>query len=172
MKKIFLIVMLLAASIFTANAQSSHWGLRTGLNFSSFGGDAVSSDARVGFHAGAYYQYMATSSFALQPEFGFSLEGDSDRSFTNMNLALVGKLFITNKFPVEFGPQLGFILSDDNFNSKAINVSLPLGASYQVGRKVSVGMRYVAGLSKVNDFGGENFKITNNTLQLSAQIRF
>lgn len=152
-----------------AHAQSPGYGLKAGLNLSSFGGDANNSDTRIGLNVGAYYNKALTGDFAVQPEASISLEGDDDISFTNLNLAGMGK-FNFEELMLEFGPQLGFILGDDDTDANAINLSVGFGAGYDFSSSMTIGIRYNAGLSNVYDFG--NADIKNNTLSFNVFYAF
>ena len=145
-------------------AQSPGYGVRAGINLSSFGGDASGSDTRIGLNVGGYYNKVLTGDFAVQPEAGLSLEGDDDVSFTNLNLGLMGK-FNFEELMLEFGPQFGFILGDDDTDAKALNFTVGIGAGYAFSDRMTAGIRYNAGLSSVYDAG--NFNITNNTVSFN-----
>ena len=172
-KSIFITFTLLLVGTFTVNAQTPGWGLRAGLNFSSFGADFNNSETRIGLHAGAFYQKTIISSFAIQPEATLSLEGDDDISFTNLNIGFMGKYYIERRFFVEFGPQFGFILGDDEAEAKTLNFSLGIGAGYQVLNNLGLGIRYHPGISDVFEDPpcGDN-KVTNNNLQICAFLSF
>ena len=172
-KSIFITFTFLLVGAFTVNAQTPGWGLRAGLNFATFGADANNSDTRIGLHVGAFYQKAIISSFVIQPEATFSLEGDDDVSFTNLNIGLMGKYYIERRFFVEFGPQFGFILSDDEVDSKTLNFSLGIGAGYQVLNNLGLGIRYHPGISDViDDNFDNNSKVSNNNLQICAFFSF
>ncbi len=146
-----------------ANAQSPGYGIRGGINLSSFGGDAGDSDTRIGLNFGGYYNKALTGDFAVQPEAGLSLEGDDDFSFTNLNLGLMGK-FNFEELMLEFGPQFGFILGDDDADAKALNFTVGFGAGYNFTDRMTAGIRYNAGLSDVSDLPGD---VTNSTLSFN-----
>ena len=151
-----------------SNAQSPGYGLRAGINLSSFGGDAGDSDTRIGLNVGGYYNKALTGDFAVQPEAGLSLEGDDDVSFTNLNLGVMGK-FNFEELMLEFGPQFGFILGDDDANAKAINATVGFGAGYAFSSQMTLGIRYNAGLSDVIDIPAD---ITNSTLSFNIFYGF
>jgi opacity protein-like surface antigen len=135
------------------------------LNLSSFGGDAEDSDTRIGFNGGVYYNQVLTGDFAVQPEATLSLEGDDDVSFTNLNLGVMGKLNF-EELAIEFGPQLGFILGDDDANAKAMNFTLGVGAAYEFSRNFAAGARYNIGISNVVD--QDNVDVTNSTVSFNV----
>lgn len=147
-----------------AYSQTEGFGLKAGLNLSSFGGDANDSDTRIGLNFGGFYNQVLTGDFAVQPEASISLEGDDDVSFTNLNLGVMGKLNF-EELAIEFGPQLGLILGDDDVNAEAVNLSIGFGAAYEFNSTIAAGLRYNAGLSNVID--QELVDITNNTLSIN-----
>lgn len=152
---------------YTSSAQSPGYGLRAGINLSSFGGDAGNSDTRIGLNIGAYLNKSLQGNFAYQPEASISLEGDDDISFTNLNLGVMGKYNMSD-LVFEAGPQLGFILGDDDANAESLNLTLGLGAGYIISEKLVGGIRYNAGLSDV--FGIPNANVTNNTFSFNVFI--
>ncbi|MEO9871048.1 outer membrane beta-barrel protein [Ekhidna sp.] len=161
-------IFLLAAFVLigtSLSAQQAGYGIRAGLNLSSFGGDAGDSDTRIGLNVGGYYNKVLTGDFAVQPEAGLSLEGDDNVSFTNLNLGVMGKLNF-EELMLEFGPQLGLILGDDDTDANAVNLTVGIGAGYAFSSTMTAGLRYNAGLSNVYDFG--NADVKNNTLSFNV----
>ncbi len=165
MKKHFKLLLTAGLILFISAcyAQSPGYGIRAGINLSSFGGDAGDSDTRIGLNVGGYYNKVLTGDFAVQPEAGLSLEGDDDISFTNLNLGVMGK-FNFEELMLEFGPQFGVILGDDDSDAKALNVTVGFGAGYDFSSRMTAGIRYNAGLSNVSD---QADNITNSTLSFN-----
>ncbi|GAB4229861.1 MAG: porin family protein [Ekhidna sp.] len=165
-KKAGLAVILTMVSLM-ALGQAPGYGLKGGINLSSFGADAVGSDTRIGLNVGGYMNMALGDGFAYQPEASISLEGDDDVSFTNLNLGVLGK-YNLNELSFEFGPQLGLILGDDDSSAEAVNVTLGIGAGYKISEGIVGGIRYNAGLSDV--FELVNADITNNTFSLNVFV--
>ena len=76
---------------------------------------------------------------------------------------------------VEAGPQFGLKVSDKisgvNTDVKNLDVGLAAGIGYHSSAGLGVGVRYIAGLSKVGDIdfgGGVNPDYKNSTVQISV----
>lgn len=164
----YIVLLLFCCTVtFSGLAQSPGYGFKAGINLSSFGGDAGNSDTRIGLNVGGYYNKNLDGPFAIQPEAFVSLEGDDDVSFTNLNVAAMGK-YNMEDLVFEFGPQLGFILGDDDADAEALNLSLGFGVGYIISEKLLGGIRYNAGLSDV--FDARNATVTNSTFSFNVFI--
>ena len=167
MKKIVILAFLFATTT-TTFAQKVVFGVKAGANVSNFTGgnfDAVDKKALVGFHGGAYLNF-SFAGFAVQPELMVSTQGakiDSvsgsyDWKVTYVTLPVMAQYRSPGGFFLEAGPQVGFKISDnienktiENF-AKDLDLSAAIGAGIQTKKGLGVGIRYLAGLSKVGDF--------------------
>jgi len=133
MKKILLSVITLIAFNTVSIAQEVDFGLKAGVNFAKFGGDANASNSITGFHAGALAQFKLTETFSIQPEILFSQQGSKNQyaemyiendsevtaryertqavNYINVPIALVYNL--TGRLSIVAGPQAGFVISAD-----------------------------------------------------------
>ena len=169
MKKFLLTtLMLLVVGIFGAQAQRTGFGVKGGMNFSKF--NAAGSDMRVSIHLGGLYRYMRSSSFAIQPEFALSLEGDANNRYTNLNLVGMAQYYFTSRFNMEGGPQLGIIIGNENTTTSTFNFSLGLGLGYSITNHWRFGGRYNIGLTDVS--GTTDANIENSVFKLSGYFMF
>lgn len=182
MKKL-LIVAVLLASVQSSFAQSFSIGPKAGLNISNYTGGDIESDALVGYHLGGVINYGFGKVFSIQPEVLFSTQGAkvdnqgarSDFRISYVTVPVMLKFKTNGGFYVEFGPQAGFRTStdipDQTINNFAKNLDLAAagGIGYQSPIGLGVGVRYVAGLSKVGDFTGQNISpdFKNSVIQAS-----
>ncbi|MDR0832911.1 MAG: PorT family protein [Candidatus Symbiothrix sp.] len=74
MKKVVL-VMLIALSAVTMNAQGIKFGVTAGLNFSNWSGDVKDAKMKTGFQAGVVADFALTESFSIAPELLFAQRG-------------------------------------------------------------------------------------------------
>ncbi|WP_159476814.1 porin family protein [Dyadobacter sp. 3J3] len=183
MKKITLAILFAAMSTFSF-AQSFSIGPKAGVNISNYSGGNINSDAKVGYHFGGLLNFGFGSIFSIQPEVLFSTQGakvesaGSKKDFkTNyLNIPVMLKFRIANGFYIEGGPQAGFKLSesipDQTINNFAKNLDLSVGAGlgYQSDAGLGIGLRYMAGLSKVGDFSSTEIKpdFKNSVVQVSV----
>lgn len=165
MKKILLSVFALCAFAAVSNAQISG-GLKAGLNFANQNYDAdglsISPDARTAFHFGAFANLSLSDNLGLQPELLYSAQGSEfDGSESNVNyltLPVLVRYNINDMFSAHVGPQLGFLLSAEDedgndFSDSVTGTDLGLAFGAQVDLPVGFvgGVRYILGLSDIND---------------------
>lgn len=165
----FIALYLLAIS---AQAQKAHLGLKGGVNVSSLHFDNNARiNSKVGLHAGILAHIHASTTWAIQPELLYSLEGAEQTLIGNnikakdnlhyLNVPVLLQYMFHNGFRLEGGPQIGFLLSaktktgnvtvtnTSNYQSTAF--SIPLGVGYLTSSGVGLDARYVFGLSNIND---------------------
>lgn len=183
MKKLAITIMFAAISSF-AMAQSFSFGPKAGLNISNYTGGNIESDARVGYHLGGLLNFGIGNHFSIQPEVLFSTIGAKvDRSgnkddfkISYVTVPVMLKLKTTGGFYVELGPQVGFRTSTNIPNQTIENFANNLdlaaagGIGYQSNIGLGIGVRYIAGLSKVGNFNpgnGINPDFKNSVIQAS-----
>ncbi|MCP2029471.1 opacity protein-like surface antigen [Flavobacterium sp. HSC-32F16] len=166
MKKIILAAIAVMAFSF-AKAQETRFGVKGGLNLTTFvGGNVDDTNSLVGFHVGGFAEIKIIDKLAIQPELLFSTQGtkvdggpfgDWDIKTNYLNIPVLAKYYIVEKFSVEAGPQLGVLLSaksegdDVKDNFKTVDLGFNLGAGYHFTENVSVNLRYTIGLSPLSD---------------------
>lgn len=186
MKKIMILVSVLASSACMAQVQ---FGLKAGANVSNFTGgdfDAVEKKALVGFHGGAYLNF-SLAGFSIQPEALISTQGakiedvsgSHDWKLTYVNVPVMVQYRFPIGFFLEAGPQVGFKISEDiedqtveNF-AKDLDLSAAAGLGFKGKGGFGLGARYSVGLSKVGDFDASanvdpDFK--NGVIQVSLYV--
>ena len=206
MKKLFLLTFILTA--FTINAQDVTFGAKAGLNFASMtGDDAEGLDGRTSFHLGVTAEIAVSDVFSIQPELLYSGQGftdsyreldfegsgvDIDFDLTGrvnyLNLPIMAKYYASDSFSLEFGPQIGFLLSaetevegsgggvsasetnDLKDALKSTDFALNLGAGYKLDSGLNFGLRYSIGMTDVPDGDSDGFK--HSVLQLSVGYNF
>tara|TARA_B110000967_G_C18650508_1_gene443095 strand:- start:54 stop:665 length:612 start_codon:yes stop_codon:yes gene_type:complete len=203
MKKVLFTAVVVLLGLGNVSAQEVKFGAKVGLNSSNFTGDLEDSDAKIGFNLGAFAEISLSDKFIFQPELLFSTQGTSLEDSTDseaykqtikanyLNIPLLIKYGITDKFALEFGPQLGFLLSakakvEETFDGetisieqdikdsfKSIDFGLNFGASFDVAENIMIGARYNLGLSDITDGeDSEDFKVQNAVFSFSVGYRF
>ncbi|MDP5100044.1 MAG: PorT family protein [Nonlabens sp.] len=111
------IAVLFAAS--TAIAQDNSYGIIAGYNVSkinNLGGDGFSEN-RPGFHVGVIAEFPMNEKWSWETSLAYSEEGeafqignqDVDIKYTNINLPVQAKYYVTKGLSIHGGPQVGFI---------------------------------------------------------------
>lgn len=192
MKKIILSAIAVMAFGFT-NAQSTRFGVKGGLNLSTVvGGDVEDTKSLVGFHVGGFAEIKVVEKFFIQPELLYSAQGtkfdgpfgeDFDTKLNYLNIPVLAKYYIVEKFSVEAGPQLGILLSakadgeDIKDYTRSVDFGFNIGAGYNFTDNLSIGLRYTIGLSPISDKDIDNEddyydSAKNSNLALSLAYKF
>jgi opacity protein-like surface antigen len=202
MKKVLLIVVVTLLGLGNANAQEVKLGAKLGLNLSSLRSD-MDFDSKIGFNLGVFAEINLSDKLIFQPELLYSTQGASfEQSFdsnsfkvTNsvdyLNIPLILKYGVTDKLFLEFGPQLGFLLSgeskyEETFGGEttsetedikeftnSIDFGLNFGVSFDIAENIMIAARYNLGLSNIIDEeDSDDEKLQNSVFSLSLGYRF
>lgn len=207
-----------AIAVFTfgsANAQDMSFGAKAGLNVASVSGDDTDGQkSLLGAHFGVFAEFKVSDKFSFQPELLYSMQGAKAESaetetfggqtysyskeiklkLSYLNIPLMAKYYVTEKFSLETGPQIGFLLKAENESestvttpggsvsnsettdgkdfTKGVDFGLNFGLGYNFTENVSAGVRYNLGLSDINDIEGYTGKNQNSVFQVSLGYKF
>ena len=166
MKKFLLTILILLIENAIV-AQDSRLGIRAGLNFATVIDD---DDAKLkgGIHIGGFLDFVFNEYFSLQPELLYSTQGAvynqrspwrTTLSLSYINVPVLLKIKLVENFRIEFGPQIGFLVSaslnsfgkSDNIKNdcQTIDVTALAGFSYLFDEKIIVEIRYGYGLQQI-----------------------
>lgn len=156
------------------------FGVKAGLSGSTFLGSGFANiSPQIGFYAGGIVEIPAFfENFYLQPELLFALQG-ADIGVSNLNLfyvhlPLMAKYHIIDEVAVEFGPQIGFLLSDNwddpvtQLETNTINFGINIGAGYRMDENFYFQLRFTPGFTKIID----NTNLKNGVVQIGAAYFF
>ncbi|MEO1050706.1 MAG: porin family protein [Bacteroidota bacterium] len=169
MKKLMLIALFSAFIVFESNAQAGfRVGVKGGLNFADFNTD-LNTSSRTGYHAGAFAT-IKIAKIAIQPELIFSSQGSQleignlDATFNYVNIPVMLKFYLIAGLNLQAGPQFGFLTSarqdldlgngvreDVSEFYKSSDVSIGLGAGWDLPFGLTVDARYNLGVSEISD---------------------
>lgn len=206
MKKLFVAVMaLLSFGISFAQQESKSgsdikYGAKGGLNLANIvGDDAGDANNYVGFNAGFFVEIPVTDKLIFQPEILYSAQGsksegivdgynvDATLKFNYINLPLMFKYQVANKFSLEAGPYIGFLTSaklkfdveglgsdtvDMKDDVKSTDFGIGVGMNYEFSDVIFANARYQGGLTEIGDseVGGNSVK--NSVFQIGLGFRF
>jgi hypothetical protein len=196
MKKIALIFSIMLISTLSWSQAQFSIGLKGGPNFASINtkeGPGENYKSRTGFHVGAFALIKLTK-IGIQPEILFSQQGsklstsgkDFETNFTYFNVPIILKLYTIAGINLQLGPQFGFVTKaerdyfDAQSNSvktediksklKGSDMSVAIGAGWDLPFGLTIDGRYNLGLSDINDSSGESVK--NQVWQFSVGYKF
>ena len=131
MKKIILASLILFST--GTFAQEINFGVKAGINISNLRGDYPDvideNKSKIGFHIGGFAEYEINDKFTLQPELLFSTQGNTygfkdyygggtyydgaeyNLKLNYLNLPIIIKYKVIEKLSIDFGPQIGYVLS-------------------------------------------------------------
>lgn len=175
MKKILLAAAVILGCYTSVNAQS--YGIKAGANFASFRGDASDRfNVLVGFHVGALAEIEIFDHLSVQPEFLFSSQGaktkQNDYKLNYLTLPVVAKIYLTDSFNIQGGPQFGLLISESDpvtpLESNTYDFGIVGGLEFFIADGLFVQARYNAGLSRLSD----NSDLKNSVVQASIGYIF
>ena len=149
------------------HGQNARFGIVAGPNFSTLSSNFFEGHFRVGFHAGVFGQFKFSEKWALRPELFYSQQGmtirDEPGSYTKfmnynnyINLPVQLEYFFNDRFSLQFGPGLGFLLKakeiikypgNDNTEDvtdtyNRVDVGFYLGFEYSFKKHFGLGLRF------------------------------
>lgn len=197
-KSVLVIALMIMSTTFISAQEYIYFGVKGGVNFSSFNGDGyddfVDPEERTSFHLGLLAEIPVSDRFSIQPEVLYSAQGydissidggdDVEYQLDYINVPVLAKVYLFNRFSIEAGPQIGFLvheevdtnptgdggdfnLNDDQF--KKVDFGVGLGASYKFSNFFISG-RYTLGLTDIYDIEGVDAK--NSVIQAGVGLMF
>jgi len=172
---VFFIFCLYAVRVYS---QEIHYGLKGGLNMSTFTGDVTddkplvySAEYKPTFHLGGFVNAKLTERFGLQTELLYSRQGAYDRSDRNpdevnyrlayANFPIIGKYYPIENFHFDAGVQLGILLEGNRQVGDSVifimdkqlsstDFGICFGFGYELpNTSININARYVHGLNNI-----------------------
>lgn len=176
MRKTLLLILIILT---TGLTQAQSFGIKAGLNFSSFTGSGTEDlKGLTSFHIGILKEFIITKKLSFQPEVLFSTQGvkvkkmDDDYKLNYFTLPLMAKFYINDAFSVHAGPQVNILAGETKdvlpIEGKTFGYGISGGVEYTITGGLFVQGRYCAGLSKISD----DTDIKNPVIQLSLGYFF
>lgn len=174
MKKITILALFVICTVVGANAQVA-LGVKGGLNFANVDMEGFDTDGKTGYHFGAFAE-IGLAGIALQPELLFSTKGSDDTDLSYLEVPVLLKKNFAKVLNVHLGPQFGFLTKAETDGVdvkefvKSTDISLAVGAGLNLPAGLVGGVRYVYGLSDIND--GLGAEVKNRTIQVYVGWKF
>lgn len=173
MNKLLLTVAALACSF----AMQAQFGIKGGVNFSNFRGDAADNfNVSTNWHLGVVYENEITSYLSFQPELLYSVMGAKNDDHTYklgyFSVPLMLKIYPTESFNIQLGPQLGMLVNEsDNFkayDSQTFDFGLAAGLEFFLSNNLFIQARYYSGSKRV----AEHIELKNTNVSASLGLMF
>ncbi|WP_205508280.1 porin family protein [Longitalea arenae] len=184
MKKYVLALGFLCIMAAGVQAQRVTPGIKGGLNISDVSG--MNGDNRLSGHFGFLINSKFNARWAIQPEILYSGQGQQymvgneeyTLALSYIQVPVMIQFYPVRHFYVEFGPQLGFMLSANAKNDgdkvevdeyyKKVEAGISFGAGFQVTNMLGFFGRYNAGLSDITK--NDNRDYFNRVGQLGVYV--
>jgi hypothetical protein len=185
MKKFIVAAILVMGSVGAFAQAGISVGIKGGLNFNKLDGTSSVGEnykGRTGYHFGAF-TLIKIGKVGIQPEVLFSKQGskiskpntqDVDANFSYINVPIIVKLYTVAGINLQVGPQFGFLSraewNDEDIKGSVKNsdVSLALGAGWDLPFGLKIDARYNLGLTKVDDNPARFSNVKNQVIQVSV----
>ena len=180
------------------------FGAKGGINLANIvGDDAGDANMFVGFNAGFFVEIPVTDKLTIQPEILYSAQGSKSEGPLNIegdiydvkatlkmnyiNVPVMFKYQVADKFSLEAGPYIGFLVSAkvkaevSGFGSatedakdlfKSTDFGLGLGMNYEFSDVIFANARYQAGLTEIGDSEAGGNSVKNSVFQIGLGFRF
>ncbi|MFQ3297604.1 MAG: opacity protein-like surface antigen [Polaribacter sp.] len=174
MKKVLFILVVAIVGLGNVNAQGSNFGITAGFHNLSLKLDVLGmteSESSQGFFVGVTSDFSLSDKFSLQPQLQFATSSQDGDSLEQLILPIMLKYHVTEKFNLQAGPQLDYVLSDSE-GLNAIGFGLGFGAGFDFSEKIFVSTRYALGLSNRFEDAPSEISLKLNTFQIGLGYRF
>jgi opacity protein-like surface antigen len=170
MKKLVLVVVAVFGIVLSSHAQEARFGATAGyLNArgSVKAEDITISASESGFYIGAVADFNVAENFNIQPELLFAVVDESN----GLILPILGKFAISEKFNLQFGPQLVFSLEDTPEDFSSVEFDIAGGIGYDIDEDFFIEARYTFQIN--NSYtGSEDIKVRGNYLSVGVGYKF
>lgn len=180
MKKILLAAALLLVTSTTLQAQFLRIGVKGGVNFANFSGTEIQTNAITSYHAGLVAELKILDRIAIQPELLYNTQGaeyktalgDFKNELGYISIPVMAKIYLTDSFSLEAGPQASFLVSEKNDfdvkDSKTFDFAVNAGLGFKITKSLFVQGRYSLGLTEIS----KDADAKNSVFSVSAGFLF
>lgn len=188
MKKLFVVLCVMAIGSQAFSQAQFSIGIKGGLNFANLDVSSASAayNSKTGYHGGAFV-LLKLGKIGIQPELIYSKQGSSfqfnttniDANYDYFNIPIVLKLYTIAGINLQVGPQFGFASGNvpvgiNGNNGSAIvdklkgsDISAALGLGWDAPFGLSIDARYNLGLTKLNEGITTQSEVKNQVIQVS-----
>jgi hypothetical protein len=190
MKKYILLMVFIGVATYSYSQSSIAIGIKAGPNFSKLDGTSsigATYENRTGWHGGAFV-LIKVGKVGIQPELIYSKQGatikvnqqDLEANYSYINVPVIVKLYTVAGINLQVGPQFGFVANAERDELagttpgnaedklKGSDISLALGAGWDLPFGLTIDARYNLGLTKIDDSDSEYRDVKNQVIQVSV----
>lgn len=169
MRKVFVLTVLFVGIAVVNTYGQEGFAAKAGFNNVSMSFDSGDeffgdvSDSELGFYLGGGYNFYLSEEFDIEPSLLLSFVND----LTSLYVPVMFKYKVADKFNIQAGPQINYLLEDMPDGEFGLDVAF--GGGYQIDDNWFVEARYGLQVSRGGDFGDA---VDINTLTVGAGYRF
>ncbi|MDE5416541.1 PorT family protein [Labilibaculum sp. DW002] len=188
----YLTILLLLISPFFCNAQDFKFGLKSGLNLSTYRGENDGGQYKLSGYAGVFSNYEINQNIEVQTELVYARIGHRDTindtkiktSLGYLQIPILLKITLNNyeQFKLIIGPQISYLLDSnitidgdsdtDKSNFEELDYGATVGMEYQLSEQFSIDVRYYLGLSDFYNQSEIKSSAKNSAFSLGLAFRF
>ncbi|NMH88247.1 porin family protein [Flavivirga algicola] len=181
-RTIFTAILMIALA-YASNAQSNDlfkFGVKVGANRSTI--KTSGERAKTGPAFGLFTQFKASETIAIRSELvysslgGRSKKNTAEKTTLKLNyiqvLPALVRVYPVEKFGLEVGPYIGYLLSTKGINKsnfRKLDYGGAFGIAYHISDNLEIGARYSLGLRDITKLTGD---AKNRALQLALSYSF
>jgi len=191
----------------TAKVYKTAFGIKGGMNIANLSGDTDTElgrlKSKIGFNVGFFADFRQSEKFSVQLELLYSTQGAQIKIDENyggisitgydrlnlgyINVPVMAKYYVSEKFTIEAGPQIGFLVSaqekysieasngesdsgseDIIENFQTVDFGLNFGLGYDITSKLNANFRYNLGLTNIAETEpGDDTNVKNSVISIS-----
>jgi hypothetical protein len=172
MKRLLVVMIVLACFSGSALAEGMTYGIKAGVNLADFSGDIEHNERKLGFSGGLFLNYAFTEIFSVQPELLFMMRGTKHEQLENtayhltyfevpvlVKLSLpTGAAFLPHAF---VGPSFGFLIDATEEYANIENDIKDYINSVDYGMVIGTGFDYMIGAGRLLFDARYSFSLAN-----------
>jgi opacity protein-like surface antigen len=172
MKKGILAIIMVVLCVVNTNAQKTKLGITAG--YQNLGAKVSllgtsETDNASGYYIGFFADFSISGKVKIQPELSFVQAIKNSETSNSLFLPIMVKYYVNEKFYLQAGPALDYIIEDNDFMKK-LGFGLGLGAGFEINEKFFISSKYTFGLNnRLEDFdlvGFEGFPIDLSDIEM------
>ncbi len=188
----YLSILLLLTLSFLCNAQDFEYGLKSGLNLSSYRGENDGGQYKLSGYAGVFGSYKLSQNTEIQSELQYARIGHRDTTnsskistslgYLQIPILLKFSLNIYEQFKFLIGPQIGYLIDSkittdgdsdtDKSNFEDFDYGVNVGMEYELADQFSIDARYYLGISEFYKQSQIKSAAKNSVFSLGLAFRF
>ncbi len=188
----YVTILLLLTLSFFCNAQDFQYGLKSGLNLSSYRGENDGGQYKLSGYAGVFAIYDFNRNIGVQTELLYARIGHRDTinntkiktSLRYLQVPILFKITLNNyeQFKFLIGPQIAYLIDSkitidgDSDTSKSnfeeLDYGATVGMEYEISDQFSIDARYYLGLSDFYNQSKVDSSAKNSSFSLGMAFRF